>query len=213
MPWPLSAVSGGASMLSPLILCGGMFALSMAEVEPAASAADLASYEAAKQVVGRDAVAHVRLALWCEAHDLSAERTKHLALAVLRDPANAMARGLMGLVSFGGQWKRPESVAEKVKADEALSARLAEYNRRRARTPETADAQWELGLWCEQNGLDAEALAHFTAVTRLDRRARPPGSGSAVRRWAAAGSPRRRWPPRRTRPRRRKRRTSTGSRS
>ena len=66
------------------------------------------------------------------------------------------------------QWKRPEGVADKVKADEALTARLAEYNGRRARTPETADAQWALGLWCEKNGLDAEALAHFTAVTRLD---------------------------------------------
>jgi hypothetical protein len=145
-----------------------MFPLTLAEAEPAANAADLAAYEAAKQVVGRDAAAHVRLALWCEAHGLSAERTKHLALAVLSDPANTMARGLMGLVSFGGQWKRPDSVAEKVKADDDLSARLAEYNRRRARTPETADAQWALGLWCEQNGLDAEALAHFTAVTRLD---------------------------------------------
>ena len=35
--------------------------------------------EAALAQVGRDADAHVRLALWCEAHGLSAERLKHLA--------------------------------------------------------------------------------------------------------------------------------------
>jgi hypothetical protein len=34
--------------------------------------------------------------------------------------------------------------------------------------PETADAHWNLGLWCEQQGLTPEAIAHFTAVTRLD---------------------------------------------
>jgi hypothetical protein len=129
---------------------------------------DRAAYDAARAAVGRDPEAHLKLALWCEAHGLQPERVKHLALAVLADPRNATARGLMGLVAYGGQWKRPEAVAEKVKADEALTARLAEYNARRARAPETADAQWALGLWCEQNGLAAEALAHFTAVTRLD---------------------------------------------
>jgi hypothetical protein len=155
-------------MVSSLLLCGGMLSVSFAGVEPAASPSDLASYEAARKDVGRDADAHLRLALWCEAHGLRAESLKHLAQAVLRDPTNATARGLMGLVAYGGQWKRPEAIAEKVKADEALTARLAEYNARRARTPEKADAQWALGLWCEQNGLDAEARAHFTAVTRLD---------------------------------------------
>ncbi|HWE36072.1 MAG TPA: HEAT repeat domain-containing protein, partial [Isosphaeraceae bacterium] len=99
---------------------------------------------------------------------LRAERVKQLALAVLSDPKNATARGLLGLVAYGGQWKRPETVANKVKADEALTARLAEYNGRRARAPNTADAQWELALWCEQNGLDAEAQAHFTAVNGLN---------------------------------------------
>ena len=32
---------------------------------------------------------------------MSAERMKHLALAVLYDPTNALARGLMGMVSYG----------------------------------------------------------------------------------------------------------------
>jgi hypothetical protein len=155
-------------MVSALILSAGILVVPSDAVEPAPAAADLAAYAAASQSVGRDPAAHIRLALWCEAHGLRAERTKHLALAVLRDPASGMARGLMGLVAYDGQWKRPEAVAEKVKADADLSARLAEYNQRRARAPQTADAQWALGLWCEQNGLSAEALAQFTTVTRLD---------------------------------------------
>jgi hypothetical protein len=45
---------------------------------------------------------------------------------------------------------------------------LATYNRLREKTPETAAAQWKLGLWCEQNGLSAEAYVHFSAVVQLD---------------------------------------------
>lgn len=38
----------------------------------------------------------------------------------------------------------------------------------KSQTAETAAAQWKLALWCEQNGLKAEAYAHFAAVVRLD---------------------------------------------
>ncbi|WP_289445115.1 hypothetical protein, partial [Klebsiella pneumoniae] len=75
---------------------------------------------------------------------------------------------LLGLVSFAGKWQRPEAVREQVRGDAGLAAALAEYNARRARADRTADDQWKLGLWCEQNGLEAEAQAHFTAVVRLD---------------------------------------------
>ena len=131
-------------------------------------AADRAAYEAARGALGHDSKAHVGLALWCEQHGLTAERLKHLAIAVLIDPKDASARGLMGLVSYRGEWRSPERVSEQVAKDEQLAARLAEYNARRQRTAETADAQWKLGLWCAENGLEAEAQAHFTAVTRLD---------------------------------------------
>ena len=130
-----------------LLICG--LIASAGERDTSPTSADLADYEKAKTTVGRDADAQVRLALWCEAHGLQAERLKHLALAVLGDPKNATARGLMGLVAFKGEWKRPESVAEKVKADEALTAKLAEYNGRRERAADTADAQWKLGLFVD----------------------------------------------------------------
>jgi hypothetical protein len=45
---------------------------------------------------------------------------------------------------------------------------LAKYNARKDKTPETAAAQWKLAVWCEQNRLDAEAYAHYSAVVRLD---------------------------------------------
>jgi hypothetical protein len=132
------------------------------------AADDTPAYEAAATRAGRDGAAHVRLALWCEAHGMNAERIKHLALAVLADPRDAAAHGLMGLVDDGGKWRRPEAVAERVRADAALSAKLAEYEARRARLANTGDAHWRLALWCEEQGLTPEATAHIVAVTRLD---------------------------------------------
>jgi hypothetical protein len=110
----------------------------------------------------------LRLALWCEAHGLNAEKVRHLAAAVLADPANATARALLGLVDDGGKWRDARAVAERVKADEALSKTLAAYNGRRDRAPNTAEAQWKLALWCEENGLKEEEAAHLAAVVRLD---------------------------------------------
>ncbi len=71
----------------------------------------MAAYEAARASAGRDADSQVRLALWCEAHGLGAERWKHLAIAVLADPGNATARGLMGLVAYRGGWRSPDAVS------------------------------------------------------------------------------------------------------
>jgi tetratricopeptide (TPR) repeat protein len=133
-----------------------------------ATPADLAVYDSARAKAGHDADAHVRLAVWCESHDLSAERMKHLSLAVLYQPTHALARGLMGLVAYRGRWQRPDAVAQEVKTDEATAAALAEYNARRAKAPNNADAQWKLALWCEERGLKAEATAHLAAVVRLD---------------------------------------------
>jgi hypothetical protein len=130
--------------------------------------ADLATYEAASLDVGRDPAEHVKLALWCEAHGLPAERVKHLALAVLIAPDHAAARGLLGLVAYRGGWHSPEAVAERDRSDGALASTRAAYRARRTRAPGTADGHWKLAIWCGENGLEDEATAHLTAVTRLD---------------------------------------------
>ena len=86
---------------------------------PAATSTDLAGYEKARSTVGRDADAHVRLALWCESHGMTAERIKHLSLAVLYDPSHMLARGLMGLVAYHGKWDRPDVVGQQIRNDPA----------------------------------------------------------------------------------------------
>lgn len=130
--------------------------------------ADLAAYEAARARAGHDPAEHVKLAVWCEDHGLSAERVKHLALAVLIDPNHAAARGLLGLVAYRGGWHSPDTVAERVRADDDLAATRADYRARRDRTATNSDGHWKLAMWCIDNGLTDEATAHLTAVTRLD---------------------------------------------
>ncbi|MFO0953476.1 MAG: polymorphic toxin-type HINT domain-containing protein [Isosphaeraceae bacterium] len=125
-------------------------------------------YESLARQAEGDADAQVELALWCESHGLADEKSRHLSLAVLRRPDDPRARGLLGLASYEGRWKRPEAVASAVAKDTGLAASLAAYNVRRDRTPNSADAQWKLALWCEQSGLKPEATAHLVQATRLD---------------------------------------------
>ncbi len=153
-------------MMLGLVCAGWMAAIPSAEPRGPADVAR--AYQEARAGAGRAPGDQVRLALWCEAHGLTAERLHHLGLAVIANPRDAAARGLMGLVSYEDRWRRPEVVAETARADAALTARLADYNARRARTPDTADAQWRLALWCEEAGLKSEATAHLSAVVRLD---------------------------------------------
>jgi len=159
-------------MLTPALMLAWGLVVAGPDAPPVLQAdptpAELAAYEAGRAAAGKDPAAQVKLALWCESHGLKAERVRHLALAVLADPGNAAARGLMGLVAYNGGWKRPEAVSDQVRTDPALAAKLGEYSDRRARAPETADGQWALALWCEAAGLGDEAKAHFTAVARLD---------------------------------------------
>jgi hypothetical protein len=118
-------------MLHAALICTGLLAALAGDSSP--SPRDLKTYDALKLKAGKDPQAQVKLALWCEAHGLDAERLKHLAQAVLADPGNVTARGLLGLLGFGGRWESPEKVAERVRADEERGARLAEYNGRRDR--------------------------------------------------------------------------------
>jgi tetratricopeptide (TPR) repeat protein len=161
-------------MIAVAFLCGGILAgmPSLDDAKPAEDPKpaifDMAAYEEASARAGRDAEAHVRLALWCEARGLTSERIKHLARAVLSDPGNVTARSLMGLVSFEGKWVRPEKVAEKLKADPARAAAIDDYLQRRAKTPDTAEAQYKLAIWCEENGLSEQSVAHLRRVVQLD---------------------------------------------
>jgi tetratricopeptide (TPR) repeat protein len=132
------------------------------------SAADRAAYRQAASAVGRDPAAQVRLALWCEAHGLSAERTKHLALAVQYDPSNTLARGLLGFALFQGTWRRPEAIEDQLQNDPAVAALTQEYLERRAKAPNKADAQSKLAAWCLEKGLKDAALAHYHVVIQLD---------------------------------------------
>ncbi|MFO0892499.1 MAG: HEAT repeat domain-containing protein [Isosphaeraceae bacterium] len=165
-------------MVSVLLVSTALLALGADSSVPGSPGpADRAAYEAAKSRVGRDPDSHVRLALWCEAHGLTAERIKHLARAVLSDPTHATARGLLGLVPFKGQWKTPDAVTARVNEDEARGAAMAKYTERRARMANTADAHWKLALWCQDQGLEPEARAHLAMTVQLD-----PGRDAAWKR-------------------------------
>ena len=67
-------------MLHAILLCCAMIGDDGSPQSKAPS--DLAIYESAQAKAGKDAAAQVRLALWCEQHGFSAERVKHLALAI-----------------------------------------------------------------------------------------------------------------------------------
>ena len=128
-----------------------------------------ASYDRASREAGRDPDARVRLALWCERHGMLDERQEQLAIALLNKPDHAMARGLLGQVrGRDGRWTTRDELAEREQEDLELAAALAEYRERRRALKDTADAHWDLALWCEQHGLAAEERANLTRVVVLD---------------------------------------------
>ena len=93
--------------------------------------------------------AQVKLVLWCEAHGLGAERMKHLAMAVLVDPKNAAARGLLGLLDSNGRWETLERARERINADTArfgeprrIRAATGQADRRRDPQPASAQIAW-----------------------------------------------------------------------
>jgi hypothetical protein len=141
------------------MVCAVFLTFGDGSVEPA-RAEVWQTYEARRSEAGRDAAAHVRLAEWCGANGLEAERAKHLRQALVIDRTNARARELLGLPALDEIPKADEPAAD--------PAALAEYNAKRAKAPKTAEGHWALALWCEQHGLKPEALAHLAEVVRLD---------------------------------------------
>jgi hypothetical protein len=162
----------GSALVLCLALVGG------APGEDSLTADERKAYQEAKAKAGRDAEAHVRLAIWCAWHGMEDEQQKHLAIALLIDPQNARARALLE----GAKASKPAAKAGKPDTKPAAAkqaeappappagdaAILAEYNARRANTPNTADAQCQLALWCEKKGLKAESLVHLSNVVQLD---------------------------------------------
>jgi Pretoxin HINT domain len=131
---------------------------------------DLETYESIQTKAGKNADAQVRLALWCEAHGLSAERQKHLGLAVSDNPSHALARALLGQVAYQSEWKSPNQLTSELADDRARKARVDEYLARRAKVRDRADELWKLADWCEQNGLKQQAIAHYYQVVERDPR-------------------------------------------
>jgi Pretoxin HINT domain len=128
-----------------------------------------AAYQAAQAKAAKTPAAQIQLALWCEAHGLTAERIKHLTEAVSLDSSNVLARGLLGLVAFQGNWAKPDQVEQGIQSDPKFQTVFREYLDRRVRTPQrNVDAQLRLAAWCLENGLREEAMAHYHLVTRLD---------------------------------------------
>jgi Pretoxin HINT domain len=132
------------------------------------TAEELRAYEAAAAKAGKDVLAHIRLASWCELHGMQVERHKHLGIALELEPENPAVHGLLGQVSDGGEWRMPQAVVEDYLTDAKAKASLASYRARREKIPDTAQAHWQLAEWCEENGLPAEARAHLAAVVRLN---------------------------------------------
>jgi hypothetical protein len=132
--------------------------------------ADGGAFEAAKAQAGRDPAKLVKLALWCESRGMGAERRAALEQAVRLDPDNQSARGLLGQVAYRGRWESPEAVSERMKEDEALTAKLAEYNARRDRIERDTEIERRSVARLEERGNHARAaeLKHG-----LDRRLAP----------------------------------------
>lgn len=155
-------------MISALVVTCAMGFVGDAPAAPKPSPADFAAYQAARDAIGRDADAHVMLALWCESRGMNAERTALLNRAVLLDPANARARGLLGFVEHEGKWLRPDQVAKAIEESPERQAVLQEYLERRTKTRDKADDLYKLALWCEEHGLPQQMTAHLHRVVELD---------------------------------------------
>jgi hypothetical protein len=129
---------------------------------------DWQTYRDTKARAGRDAHAHLRLALWCGERGMAAERRRHLATALVIAPNDSTARALLGYVREDGQWrKRPADEDGDAASLDSLPKR-SEYLAKRSIAELTVPAQWQLVLWCEKQGMKPEALAHAEIVVRLD---------------------------------------------
>ena len=156
------------AVIFAIFLYGAMALTGRAQDDASQTVADREAYSKAAAAAGKDPVAHARLALWCEVHDLPRERLDHLKLAVKYDPSYPLARGLLGFVAFRDQWGQPDEIVKQIRDDRAGNALLSEYLERRSQTPEKADALLKLAAWCDERGLREQAAVHYKEVIKLD---------------------------------------------
>ena len=152
-------------MVNATFVCATLLVVQVGD--PPAPSHDFRTYEALKAKAGKEPQAQVKLALWCEAHGMNGERVKHLAQAVLSDPKNVTARGLLGLIAFGSRWETAERARERIKADTAQEAKRSEYQARRSKlTNEEIRSQQAADL-LEKKG---DYQAAYSARLRSNRR-------------------------------------------
>jgi hypothetical protein len=152
-------------MVHAALVCASLLVAQVGD--PPARSHDLKIYDALKAKAGKDPQAQVKLALWCEAHGMSSERVKHLALAVLSDPQNVTARGLLGLIAFGSRWETAERARERIKADDARAAKRAEYEERRSKLTNDEIRSQQAADLLENNG---NYQAAYSARLKSNRR-------------------------------------------
>jgi hypothetical protein len=152
-------------MVHPALLCASLLLVQVGD--PPAKSHDFQTYEALKAKAAKDPQAQVKLALWCEAHAMNGERVKHLAQAVLSDPKNVTARGLLGLIALGSHWETAERARERMKADDAQAAKRALYQERRSKLTNDEIRSQQAADLLEKKG---DYQAAYRARVRSNRR-------------------------------------------
>lgn len=106
----------------------------------------------------------VKEALYREIYGATSERERLLEEARKLAPKNDAAMWHSGYVKYKDRWTKAEDVPELVGKDVGL----ARYYARRAESPDTMEGHRNLARWCEKQGLNAQARAHFNRVLEFN---------------------------------------------
>ena len=99
---------------------------------------------------------------------MTAERLKHLALAVALDPSHASRADFRGWFRFKVNGRSPPKSVSRSKATRPIRRWSENISHAVREPPSKANAQLKLAAWCAEKGLKEQAIAHYTEVTRLD---------------------------------------------
>ncbi len=70
---------------------------------------------------------HVRLARWCQTHDLNDRRDAHLQRALMHDPENRLVRRQLRHVNLDGQWYTPKQIQKQEQELDAAQQRWRDW--------------------------------------------------------------------------------------